>query len=61
MSSHYLIFPRVSSLVGFSRQEYWSGVPSPPLSDLAAAGLVTGSLGSSAPTPKVQGLISGQE
>ena len=36
MSSHYLIFPRVSSLV------------------------VEG-LGVSAPTPKAQGLISGQE
>ena len=34
--------------MGFSRQEYWSGLPCPPLGDLPDAGVKSGSLASPA-------------
>ena len=30
--------------MGFSRQEYWSGLPCPPLGDLTDPGIILGSL-----------------
>ena len=36
--------PPGSSVLGFSRQEYWSGMPCPPPGDLPNSGIETTSL-----------------
>ena len=50
MLSHFGLFatpwtvsPDASLTMGFSRQEYWSGLPSPSPADLPDPGIITGS------------------